>query len=110
MRSMIVRVPELTSYATVRHVEVSLPFVAELIDGEKYYTEPKRLEGTERYRNKAPRTTLRSLVKLALRCQSAEEMGLKLKRRFDRSLRRRGIEPRRDRRAEAEVERLLGQD
>jgi hypothetical protein len=37
-------------------------------------------------------------------------MGKKLKRRFDRSLRRRGIEPGRARQAEAELDRLLGQD
>jgi hypothetical protein len=109
---MIVRVPELTSYASVRHVEVSLPFVAELIDGEKYYMEPKRLEGTELRRYRARGPTLRSLVRLALRCQSAEELGKKLKRRYDRSLRRQGIDPNRERQrqAEAELERLLGQD
>ena len=100
MRSMVIVVPELTGYASVRHVLVSLPYVAALVDGEKYLL-PKdlpRLEGTEGYRARAPRgPTLRSLVKLALRCQSAEEMGLKLKRRFDRSLRRRGIDPNRGR-------------
>ena len=32
------------------------------------------------------------------------------KRRFDRSSQRRGLDPNRARRAEAEVERLLGQD
>ena len=72
-----------------------------------------RLEGTDAYRARAPRgPTLRSLVKPALRCQSAEEMGLKLRRRFDRSLRCRGIDPNRERQrqAEAELDRLLGQD
>jgi hypothetical protein len=49
------------------------------------------------------------MVKLALRCQSAEEMGQRLKKRFDRSLRRRGIKPGRDRRPEAEVDRILGE-
>jgi hypothetical protein len=111
MRSMFVRVPELTGYASVRHVEVSLPFVAELIDGEKYYMGPKRLEGSELYRAKAPSgPTLRSLVKLALRCQSAEQMGQQLKKRFEARQRYRGIDPNRGRqaRAEAELERLLG--
>ena len=37
----------LTGYASVRHVEVSLPIVEAILDGEKYYIERKRLEGTE---------------------------------------------------------------
>ena len=59
---------------------------------------------------RAPRApSLRALVKLALKCDSAEQMGKQLKRRFDQSLRRRGIDPGRDRRAEAEaqLDRLL---
>jgi hypothetical protein len=81
------------------------------LDGKKYRLPgdaAPRLDGAEAYRARAPRgPTLRSLVKLALRCQSAEEMGNRLKRRFDRSLRRRGIKPGRDRQAEAELDRLL---
>jgi hypothetical protein len=91
MRRMFIQTPMLTGYASIRHVEVSLPFVAELIDGEKYYMEPKRLEGTELRRHRARGPTLRSLVKLALACDSAEEMGKKLKRRFDRSYQRQGL-------------------
>jgi hypothetical protein len=112
---MVISVPELTSSATVRFVPVSLPLVEMLVDGSKYRLpgdEAPQLTGAEAYRARAPRgPTLRSLVRLALRCQSAEEMGKKLKRRFDRSLRRQGISPRRpSRQDEAEVERLLGQD
>jgi hypothetical protein len=33
---MVVIVPELTGYASIRHVAVSLPYVAQLIDGKKY--------------------------------------------------------------------------
>jgi phage terminase large subunit-like protein len=36
MRHMVVIVPELTGYASVRHVAVSLPYAAQLIDGVKY--------------------------------------------------------------------------
>ena len=36
MRHMVVIVPELTGYASVRHVAVSLPHTAQLIDGKKY--------------------------------------------------------------------------
>jgi hypothetical protein len=108
-QAMVILVVELTGNASVRHVAVSLPFVAALVDGRKYYM-PDTVPRPEGYMERAPRgPTLRSLVKLALRCQSAEEMGKQLKRRFDRSLRRRGIEPRRDRRAEAEIDRLLGE-
>ena len=35
MRHMVVIVPELTGYASIRHVAVTLPYAAELI-GEKY--------------------------------------------------------------------------
>jgi hypothetical protein len=92
MRSMLIQVPMLSGPAGVMLVEVSVPYVAALItDDGKYYMEPKRLEGTElrRYRHRGP--TLRSLVKLALACDSAEEMGKKLKRRFDRSYQRQGL-------------------
>jgi hypothetical protein len=114
MRRMVIRVPELTGYAGVRFVPVSLPYAPQLIDGKKYM-EPKDAPRPEGYRERARRgPTLRSLVKLALRCQSAEEMGKQLKRRFDRSLRRRGVDPNPSRsrlaEAEAEVVRLLGQD
>jgi hypothetical protein len=52
------------------------------------------------------------LVKLALKCDSAEQMGEQLKKRFEARQRYRGIDPGkgRERRAEAELERLLGQD
>src|SRR4030095_10001851 len=95
-QAMVILVVELTGNASVRHVAVSLPFVAALVDQEKYYM-PDRVPHPEGYRERAPRApTLRSLFRLALKCQSAEEMGKRLKRRFDRSLRRRGLEPRRD--------------
>ena len=74
MRHMFTQVPMLTGYAGVARVEVSLPFVAELVDGEKYYMEPRRLEGTELRRHRSRGPTLRSLVKLALACDNAEQM------------------------------------
>lgn len=54
--------------------------------------------------------SLRSLVRLAMKCDSAEEMGRKLKQRFDRQRQRQGIAIGCDRAAEAELDRLLGQD
>jgi hypothetical protein len=51
--------------------------------------EPKRLEGAELRRQRAP--SLRFLVKLALlRCQSAEELGTKIRRRYQRQQQRQG--------------------
>ena len=44
----------LTGYGGVSRVEVSVPYVAALI-GEKYYMEPKRLEGTELRRHRVAR-------------------------------------------------------
>jgi hypothetical protein len=113
MRSMLIRTPMQTGYGGVVHVEVSLPYAEVLLDGKKYRLPGDagpQLTGAEAYRQRARRgPTLRSLVKLALRCQSAEEMGQKLRRRFDRSLRRQGISPRRpSRQGEAELVRLLG--
>ena len=89
-----------TGYGGVIHCWVSLPHVPALVDGTKYM-EPDDVkpseDDTEKRRHRARGPTLRSLVKLALACESAEEMGKKLKRRFDRSLQRQGIEPGRSR-------------
>ena len=70
--------------------------VPQLLDGTKYMMpdDLKLPEGdTERRRQRSRGPTLRSLVKLALKCESAEEMGKKLKRRFDRSYQRQGNSP-----------------
>jgi len=98
---MFVQVPMLTGYGGVSRVEVSLPYAAALI-GEKYYMEPKRLEGTElrRYRSRGP--TLRSLVKLALKCDSAEQLGKQLHRRYLQQQQRRRMAPPGSSRAEDE--------
>ena len=109
---MIIFAIELTGYGSIRRIAVSLPYAPELVDHVKYL-EPEdmpRLQGTELRRQRAPRgPSLRSLVRLALRCESAEQMGQKLKRRFDRSLRRQGIDPNRSRQRQAELDRLLTQ-
>ena len=61
-----------------------------------------------RYRHRGP--TLRSLVRLAVACDSAEELGKRLKRRYDRQNQRRGIKTGPGRAAEAALDRLLAQD
>jgi hypothetical protein len=86
MRRMVVIVPELIGYASIRHIAVSLPYAAQLIDGVKYMLpqDVKPPEGnTERRRQRAPRApSMRYLVKLVLKCQSAEELGKCLRRRY----------------------------
>ena len=90
-RVMIVIVPELTGYASIRHVAVSLPLVPQLLDGKKYMEakDLPRLHGTELRRARAP--SMRFLVKLALRCDSAEELGKRLRRRYQRQQQRQGL-------------------
>jgi hypothetical protein len=84
---MIVIVPELTGYATIRYIAVSLPFAAQLIDGTKYLepADMKPPEGdTEKRRQRAPRApSLRTLVKWARQCDCAEGRSA---RRSDRSI------------------------
>ena len=111
MRRMVVIVPELTGYASIRHIAVSLPYVAALI-GEKYML-PQDVKppegGTEKRRQRAPRApSMRTLVRWAQKCDSAEQLGEKLKRRYDRQLQRRGLAPSGNARAEAELAELLG--
>jgi hypothetical protein len=59
-------VPLLTTYATVKHVDVSLPLVAALLDGEKYMDprDVRPLEGQELRRARTP--SVRFLVKPAM--------------------------------------------
>ena len=60
---------------------------------------------------RAPRApSLRSLVKLALACDSAEQLGEKLRRRYQRQKQRAGIKTGRvPAETEAELDRLLAQ-
>ena len=113
MRHMVVIVPQLTGYASIRRVAVSQPYAAQLIDGTKYM-EPGDVKppegGTERRRQRAPRAaSMRTLVRWAQTCDSAEQLGERIKRRYDRSLRRRGLAPAGNARAEAELDRILGE-
>jgi hypothetical protein len=84
-----------------------MPYAAQLIDGKKYML-PGNVKppegGTERRRQRAPRApTLRALVRWAQKCDSAEQLGERLKRRYDRQLQRRGLAPPGNGRAEAEL-------
>ena len=118
MRHMVVIVPELTGYASIRYVAVSLPYAAQLIDGAKYMLpgDVKPPEGgTERRRQTAPRApSMRYLVKLAVKCDSAEQLGKKLRRRYMRQQARHGLTPPGRGRAEGEIaeqlDKMLAQD
>ena len=101
MRHMVVIVPELTGYASIRRVAVSLPYAAQLIDGV-IYMEPGDVKppegGTEKRRQRAPRAPpMRTLVRWAQKCDSAEQLGERLRRRYMRQQKRLGL-PQRDRR------------
>ena len=113
---MVVIVPELTGYASIRHVAVSLPYVAALI-GEKYML-PQDVKppegGTEKRRQRAPRApSLRTLVRWAQKRDSAEQLGERLRRRYKRQQQRQGL-ARPGSRAQGEfddkLDRLLAQD
>jgi hypothetical protein len=89
MRGMFIQVPMQTSYGSVRQCRGVAAVGTDL--------------------RRAP--SLRFLVGLALKCESAEELSKKLKRRFDRQQQRRGIGTgHATAEAEAEIDRLLGQD
>ena len=81
--------------------------------GEKYMLpgEVKQPDDdTERRRQRAPRApSMRTLVRWALKCDSAEQLGERLNRRYDRQLQRRGLAPAGNARAEAELDRILGE-
>jgi hypothetical protein len=117
MRHMVVIVPELTGYASIRHIAVSLPYASQLIDHVKYM-EPQDVkppEGdTERRRQRAPRApSVRFLVRLALKCDSDEQLGQRQRRRYQRRQQRRRLASGRATADAGEVaerlDRLLGQ-
>ena len=116
MRTMVIRACSQTGSGGVVHYWVSRPYASQLIDNAKYW-EPDALphsdDDTERRRHRSRGPTLRSLVKLAQKCDSAEQMGEQLKRRSDRSLSRQGLAPpgaRDQREFDAQLDRLLAQD
>ena len=90
MRHMVVIVPELTGYASIRRVAVSLPYAAQLIDGTKYM-EPGDVKPPEGGTGAPPPACAARAVKCARwssgrsKCDSAEQLGERLKRRYDRA-------------------------
>ena len=104
------------SESGTKRVRISLPLVECLLDHQRYFLPGElpapageELRPMSRPRiTKAPRAPrLRTLVKHALKCQSAEELGQRLKRRYQRQQRRAGIAPPSNGRLEAELDKLL---
>jgi hypothetical protein len=107
MQTMVIRVVELTGYGTVRHVWVSVPFIPCLLDGKKY-REPDDVPKPESrdFRRMHPRApTLRMMVKIARQCDSAEQLGLELRKRYGRKPSDHEIAE-----SDREIDRLLAQD
>ena len=92
MRHMVVIVTELTGYASIRHVAVSLPHVAALI-GEKCML-PGDVKPPEGGTERRPRRARHPCARPAgAAVPDAEEMGRRLKARFDRQRQRAGLPP-----------------
>ena len=117
--SMVSLVTVPSAASGVKRVRISVPLVECLVDGVRYFRpgdlpppEGEELRPMSRPRiTKAPRApSLRSMVKLAVRCQSAEELGQRLKRRYQRQQQRHGLARpggRDDREFDAQLDRLL---
>ena len=107
---MICLLSHQTSAGEVRRLRISVPLVPQLLDNERYFL-PDALPAPagEELRpmssskiTRAPRApSLKTLVKYALECDSAEELGKKLKRRFERQQQRRWLDADRSRVAAA---------
>ena len=107
---MVVIVPELTGYASIRHVAVSLPYAAQLIDGKKYMLpgDVKPPEGgTERRRQRAPRAPSMRSGQVGADMRQRRTARRAAGRRYDRQQQRRGLAPPGNARAEAELDRIL---
>jgi hypothetical protein len=114
MRRMVTFAVCWTGFGQITRVPVSLPLVPALVDGRKYMAPADVPHPEPLGRRKSRGPSLRRLVRLAMACDSAEQLGQQLKRRYDRSLQRQGMAPADRRRVEAEVaaqlDRLLVQD
>ena len=98
MRAMTITVSALIGYGKVRRQEVSVPRVDQLLEPPSRYSLPAEPEPTPPPAEPPPRAPrgphLRSLVKLALRCESAEALGAALRKRYQRNAARKGGKPR----------------
>ena len=75
---MVILVPTLSGYASIVYVAVSLPRV----EADNVPKQPSRDLRRMRQTPRAP--SLRMMVKLAARCDSAQELGERLLKRYQR--------------------------
>ncbi len=129
MGAMLRRINYVGQNGTMRPLLISVPLIEALVDGSRYFRfedrpnepgsgfhvgKPDCAKLTQALRPRkapmrAPRgPSLKSLVRYALKCQSAEELGEKLKRRYHRAKQRAGIATGPTAADEAELDRLLG--
>jgi hypothetical protein len=119
---MIAVRPYLQTCGLVRTLQISLPLIEPLVDGVRYHL-PDDIappSGHDRRPVMRPRITqmkappraprapsLRSLVRYALKCQSAEELGERLRKRYQRQKQCAGIKTGPTANDERELDRLL---
>jgi hypothetical protein len=115
---MVSIIPHQTTYGSIHRLRISLPLIPDLLDNSKYFLESdlpppagEELRPMSRPRiTKAPRApSLRTMVRMAVKCADAEQLGER-KRRYQRQLQRRGLARPGNGRDEDELDRLLGQD
>ena len=123
MDSMVAMVSIPSAASGVRYVRISVPLVECLLDGRKYFRPNdlpppagEELRPMSRPRiTKAPRApSLRTMVRMAVKCADAEELSERLKRRYQRQRQRDGLAPagnsHDEREFTAELDKLLAQD
>jgi hypothetical protein len=117
--SMVAMVTIPSAASGVRQVRISVPRIDCLLDNRRYFLPGdlpapagEGLRPMSRPRiTKAPRApSLRTMVRMAVKCADAEQLGERLKRRYQRQLQRRGLARPGNGRDEDELDRLLGQD
>jgi hypothetical protein len=126
MHAMVRRINYVGQNGSMRPLLISVPLIEALVDGSRYFRfedrpdepgsgfhvgkpELTRALRPRKAPMRAPRApSLRTLVKMAVRCQSAEELGEKLKRRYQRAKQRAGIKTGPSAADERELERLFG--
>ena len=105
---MIVIMPVLSGYASVLHVAVSLPLIPQILDHRKYLEPadmpPKQSRDLRRMRQTPRAPTLKAMVRLAAKCDSAEELGERLLKRYGRR-----ESPRERAELDARLDRMLGE-
>ncbi len=95
----------LTGYASIRHVEVSLPFVRRSWTVRNTTWSAGAWKAPSCGGARAP--LLRFLARLALKCDNAEELGRRLRRRYQRQQQRQDLVRPGRAEADAEIERLI---